>query len=1110
MDDTPEYEEYDEEYDSDGNATGRMLSKRVAGTDNEETLSIGSDFDDDQGWEGEDADVVEDTSINVRLDILCADQGVFRIPSDMATNELLMSNVSLHDQRQMLNGNDVTISTSILEGTSMQALFNARWKFNSSVDEIIPARDHGDGNSIIDLFTDKKWNHEVGLHFELLASKVQTTEDNAIDMARQFMEMKRIDSDGVTFAITIVEGMIVMCRQCDQRTVEDTLVLLIDSAVRGDAASSVDERQRLTKAPVSTGDSATMGLMGRFAENVVMLRQHDGSLSQQTTIIDRLTNSYQDELDLAFAVKGILRLPLMLAHREIAFIENNDSYVAAIPHLQGVLDGTPSKSPRDLRRAITTMRKTFTSIGGRLKIKIALSSYILRCSHGRSQFKDDEEAAIALMQEISIGFSRPVTRMHDGILIEQGPLDRKYVLDGNRGRLSATQKVELVSNGTPFFTGILTPEMFTDDELSKLSPHTSVHPVTKVNHHFTKGERRGIIQDVNGGKHQIVLHSEYLRDMFMKKFRDGTFVDVNSAGAARNISFEFPSQYVPFFPGIPDRLESTKRVDELLLNTTTGDMIRISNAIVTKSTVNLAVSSIKPGARLQSYEVEAVAFTLPHKESVGTAMEQRRFWNALKSVDGASLLMGGSPISGSKFVRIPKGPIESMRSYRTKTIGDTLASDFSGVSRKFCQVVILLYDSMSALVLAEADEYRKLSIAMCGKILDGNLSSRRQPMGCAAKPYSSSWTFTLPHSIRESTMDEVCYTLVGSLYVVNSLVGTIDETLEAYTRFKEYGTLADGSTLGSGSALLTRIIESLGDPDLIISPLNYPALDNTASGMRARDSSQDASIATDKVMNILQHIKETSTLEYFKYDEAFMYSGDIVAITRLGRSILDRILSDVMKPNAVSLHSFVDATYKPSLASSLPGVSLGPFDLRSHCIARLVHGGESCLLIFGIRGTDPLDPVDVYTDLELTRGRLDTTDRFRRAQEAFLIALNLARAATTKPLEVMITGHSLGGSIAAKLLMPNPDSMNITNVMIVTFARGGGPSMNVPVADNEVPLRNIGDPISLPSRSDSINLGRLRESSALSTIGSFIRKVIKFKAHSMESFADNYYIAPGN
>jgi len=76
-------------------------------------------------------------------------------------------------------------------------------------------------------------------------------------------------------------------------------------------------------------------------------------------------------------------------------------------------------------------------------------------------------------------------------------------------------------------------------------------------------------------------------------------------------------------------------------------------------------------------------------------------------------------------------------------------------------------------------------------------------------------------------------------------------------------------------------------------------------------------------------------------------------------------------------------------------------------------------VVIAYAGTRPWRPADLGTDIQLARGKLSSTARFKRSQDT------LAAVRRALPgYRVTVTGHSLGGSIAEQLAAPNAEAVS--------------------------------------------------------------------------------------
>jgi hypothetical protein len=106
-------------------------------------------------------------------------------------------------------------------------------------------------------------------------------------------------------------------------------------------------------------------------------------------------------------------------------------------------------------------------------------------------------------------------------------------------------------------------------------------------------------------------------------------------------------------------------------------------------------------------------------------------------------------------------------------------------------------------------------------------------------------------------------------------------------------------------------------------------------------------------------------------------------------------------------------------------------------------------ILFGVKGTNPFSLKDIGTDVYLSVGQLDKTDRYKEAKRLLNDAKNKYQGYDTS-----LIGHSLGASIVSKIGKPN-DKVYAYNEGVSPFqptrSRGG----------NHQHIRSQIDPVSV-------------------------------------------------
>lgn len=112
-------------------------------------------------------------------------------------------------------------------------------------------------------------------------------------------------------------------------------------------------------------------------------------------------------------------------------------------------------------------------------------------------------------------------------------------------------------------------------------------------------------------------------------------------------------------------------------------------------------------------------------------------------------------------------------------------------------------------------------------------------------------------------------------------------------------------------------------------------------------------------------------------------------------------------------------------------------------------------VLFLENGTDPSNFKDIYTDVELARGNLGSTERYRETKQIYDNAKSKYKGAVFKDV-----GYSLGGALVNAIAQPEDKAVVFNSPFL----------KSTPVKSNVSSLRVEGDPVSIYSPKENTRL----------------------------------------
>jgi hypothetical protein len=112
-------------------------------------------------------------------------------------------------------------------------------------------------------------------------------------------------------------------------------------------------------------------------------------------------------------------------------------------------------------------------------------------------------------------------------------------------------------------------------------------------------------------------------------------------------------------------------------------------------------------------------------------------------------------------------------------------------------------------------------------------------------------------------------------------------------------------------------------------------------------------------------------------------------------------------------------------------------------------------VLFLENGTDPSNFKDIYTDVQLARGQLASTERYRETKQIYDTAKSKYKGAVFKDI-----GYSLGGALVNAIAQPEDKAVVFNSPFL----------KSTPVKSNVSSLRVEGDPVSIYSPPENTRL----------------------------------------
>jgi hypothetical protein len=159
-------------------------------------------------------------------------------------------------------------------------------------------------------------------------------------------------------------------------------------------------------------------------------------------------------------------------------------------------------------------------------------------------------------------------------------------------------------------------------------------------------------------------------------------------------------------------------------------------------------------------------------------------------------------------------------------------------------------------------------------------------------------------------------------------------------------------------------------------------------------------------------------------------------------------MSDISDIQYANLSEF--AYKSPEDRANVVGLHLG----RNYKRWFAVENNGEVAVVF--RGTDPWSGEDLYTDVQLAIGNIRDTSYYQSARE-FVQEIQ----SSFPDKKITLTGHSLGGTIAAEL----GEALDLPSV---SFNPGSSPFQRPHYGEKQVIYHSVFDPISFLSRGETV------------------------------------------